>query len=123
MIALVGLITSSDPYVIGTSFILFTTTNTLVYFCIDIFIEHFGNPETIGKTRGLYLTILNFAWMLSPFISVLLITREGGYRAIFTLAFVMVFIMTVGLLFSVRTFEETEFVEIGKRKWPKNPFE
>jgi MFS family permease len=119
MISLVGLITSNNPYVIGASFILFTSTNTLIYFCIDIFIEHFGNPETIGKTRGLYLTILNIAWMLSPLISVLLITREGGYKAIFTLAFVMVFIMAIGLLFSVRTFEDkvyskTPFLETYK---------
>lgn len=119
MISLVGLITSGNPYIIGASFILFTVTNTLVYFCIDIFIEHFGNPETIGKTRGLYLTILNIAWMLSPLISVLLITREGGYKAIFIIAFIMVFIMTIGLLFSVRTFEDktykkTPFLETFK---------
>ena len=106
MVSLVGLITSNNPYVIGASFILFTTTNTLVYFCIDIFIEHFGDPKTIGKTRGLYLTILNIAWMLSPLISVLLITREGGYKAIFILAFFMVLIMTIGLVFAVRTFED-----------------
>ncbi len=119
MISLVGLITSNNPYIIGISFILFTTTNTLIYFCIDIFIEHFGNPETIGKTRGLYLTILNFAWILSPFISVILITKEGGYKAIFILAFLMVFIMTVGLLFSMKTFKDkvyskTPFLETFK---------
>ncbi len=119
MFSLVGLITSNNPYIIGSSFILFTTTNTLVYFCIDIFIEHFGDPKTIGKTRGLYLTILNIAWMISPLISVFLITKEGGYRAIFILAFIMVFFMTLGLLFSVKTFKDktykkTPFVETFK---------
>ncbi|MFA6999552.1 MAG: MFS transporter [Candidatus Paceibacterota bacterium] len=119
MIALVGLITSSNPYIVGASFILFTTTNTLVFFCIDIFIEHFGDPQTIGKTRGLYLTIVNLAWMLSPCIAVLLITREGGYKAIFTLAFFMVIAMTIGLVLSVRTFEDkiykkTPFLETYK---------
>ena len=106
MIALVGLITASNPYIIGTSFILFTTTNTLVFFCIDIFIEHFGDPKTIGKTRGLYLTIVNIAWMMSPLIAVFLITKEGGYRAIFSLAFFMVIAMTIGLIFAVKTFED-----------------
>ena len=109
MFSLVGLITSNNPYIIGTSFILFTTTNTLVYFCIDIFIEHFGNPQTIGKTRGLYLTILNIAWIMSPLISVFLITKEGGYKAIFILAFLMVSLMTVGLFFSVRTFKDKTY--------------
>ena len=119
MIALVGLITSTNPYIIGTSFILFMSTNTLVFFCIDIFIEHFGDPKTIGKTRGIYLTIINIAWMLSPLIAVFLITKEGGYKAIFTLAFFMVIAMTIGLIFSVRTFEDkiykkTPFLETYK---------
>jgi MFS family permease len=111
MISLVGLITSDNPYIIGSSFVLFTTTNTLIYFCIDIFIEHFGNPETVGKTRGLYLTILNIAWMVSPLISVFLITKEGGYKSIFILAFIMVLIMTIGLLFSVRTFKDKTYTK------------
>jgi len=114
MLTLVGLITSSNPFIIGLSFILFTTTNTLVYFCIDIFVEHFGNPETIGKTRGFYLTIINIAWMLSPLISVFLITKEGGYKAIFTLAFIMIVLMTIGLFFAVRTFDD--------KKYNKTPF-
>lgn len=119
MFSLVGLITSKNPLVISTSFILFTTTNTLVYFCIDIFIEHFSNPETVGKTRGLYLTILNIAWMISPLISVFLINQEGGYKAIFILAFFMVSLMTIGLFFSVKTFKDkiykkTPFLETFK---------
>lgn len=119
MISLVGLITSNNPYIIGSSFILFMTTNILVFFCIDIFIEHFGNPETIGKTRGLYLTIVNTAWMLSPLIAVFLITKEGGYKAIFTIAFFMALAMAIGLIFSVRTFKDkvykkTPFLETYK---------
>lgn len=119
MFSLVGLIISKNPLVVATSFILFTTTNTLVYFCIDIFIEHFGDPKTIGKTRGLYLTILNVAWMVSPIISVFLITKEGGYQAIYILAFIMVLLMTVGLFFSVKTFKDkvykkTSFIETFK---------
>ncbi|HAE36535.1 MAG: MFS transporter, phthalate permease family [Candidatus Nomurabacteria bacterium GW2011_GWF2_35_66] len=119
IIALLGLITSSNPYIIGTSFVLFTTTNTLVFFCIDIFIEHFSDPLTIGKTRGLYLTIINIAWMASPLIAVFLITKEGGYKAIFTLAFFMAMAMTIGLLFSVKTFKDkiykkTPFLETYK---------
>ena len=119
MISLVGLITSLNPFIIGISFILFTVTNTLVLFCIDIFIEHFGDPESVGKTRGLYLTITNIAWMLSPLVAVFLINREGGYQAIYTLAFIMAMLMTIGLTFSVRKFEDktytrTPFLETYK---------
>jgi len=114
MLSLVGMITSKNPYVIGVSFIALMTTNTLVYLSIDIFIEHYGNPETIGKTRGLYLTIVNLAWMLTPLITALLITKEGGYISIYILSLFSVIVMTIGLLFSVKTFQD--------RVYKKTPF-
>ena len=109
MLSLVGLITSKNPYIIGTSFVIFTATNTLILFCIDIFIEHFSDPTKTGKTRGFYLTIVNIAWMLSPLITAFLITQEGGYKIIYLLAFLMVTIMTIGLLFSVKTFKDRTY--------------
>jgi MFS family permease len=109
MIGLSGLILSSDPYIIGLSFIAFTVTNTLVFFCIDIFIEHFGNPLTIGKTRGLYLTIINIAWVMSPLITSFLITKEGGYRTIYLIALITTAVTTAGLVFSVRKFTDSVY--------------
>ena len=114
MISLVGMIVSKNPYVIGASFVALTTTNTLVIFSIDIFIEHFGNPETVGKNRGIYLTIVNLAYMLSPLITAFLITREGGYITIYLLSLIATMIMTIGLVFSVRNFDD--------KKYKKTPF-
>ena len=111
MLSLVGLITSKNPYIIGASFVAFTTTNTLVLFCIDIFIEHFGDPKKTGRTRGLYLTIINIAWMLCPLIAAFMITQEGGYKAIYILAFLMASFMTIGLVFSVKTFKDKTYTK------------
>ena len=108
MISLIGLITSINPYVIAMSFIGFSTTNVLIYFCIDIFIEHFGDPKTIGKTRGLYLTIVNIAWVISPLITGLLISN-GGYTTIYLIALITTLIMTLGLALSVRKFSDTTY--------------
>ena len=85
MLALVGIISSVSPLLTSISFIVFSATNTLVLFCIDIFIEHFSDPTKTGKTRGLYLTIINIAWMLSPLISARLISKTGGYTFIYVL--------------------------------------
>ena len=109
MISLVGMITSSNPYIIGASFVAFLTTNTLVIFSIDIFIEHFGDPKTIGKTRGLYLTIVSLAWMLCPLVTSFLMVREGGYITIYIISFIATIIMAIGLFFSVRTFEDKSY--------------
>lgn len=107
--SLLGMITSIHPYVIATSFVTFIATNSLIFLCLDIFIEHFQDKDNIGKTRGLHLTILSFAWMISPLITSFLITKEGGYRAIYLLAFLATIIMTIVLFFSVRTFEDSAY--------------
>ncbi len=114
MLALSGLITSVNPYVIGTSFIALISTNALILLCIDIFIERFSDKDKVGKCRGLYLMIINIAWMLSPLITTFLITKEGGYKAIYILSFISTIIMTLGLLFTVKSFED--------RKYIKTPF-
>lgn len=111
MVSLVGMILSKNPYIIETSFIVLNTTNTLVIFSIDIFIEHFGDPKTVGKTRGIYLMITNLAWMLSPLVTAFLITKEGGYISIYIISFIATIIMTIGLLFSVRNFKDRSYVK------------
>ncbi|MFA5773108.1 MAG: MFS transporter [Candidatus Paceibacterota bacterium] len=114
MLSLAGMITSANPYIVGASFVLFVSTNTQILFCIDIFIQHFGDKKTVGKNRGLYLTIINLAWMASPLLAAFLITKEGGYKTIYILAFATVIIMTIGLMFSVKTFKD--------RTYKKTPF-
>jgi MFS family permease len=109
MISLFGMIISKNPYIISAAFIVFVSTNTQILFCVDIFIEHFGDKTTVGKNRGLYLTIINLAWMTSPLITAFLITKEGGYQTIYTLAFIMTIIMTLGLLFSVKKFDDKSY--------------
>ena len=109
MSALALLITSSNAFIVATSFIFFISTNTIIFLCLDIFIERFGNPETIGKTRGLYLTIINIAWMLSPLITALLIARNNGYITVYILAFITVVIMTLGLFLSVKSFKDKQY--------------
>jgi MFS family permease len=119
MASLATLISASNPLYIAIAFICFVSTNTLVLFCIDIFIEHFGTPKTIGRTRGIYLTVINLAWIASPILSGFLITHEGGYKAIYTVAFVMTILMSIGMLLYVKKFKDkvytkTPFMKIYK---------
>lgn len=119
MLSLTGMIASTNPYIIATSFVLFVSTNTQILFCIDIFIEHFGNKKTVGKNRGLYLMIINLAWISSPLLVSMFIKNEGGYRIIYLISFIATIIMTIGLFFSIKKFkdksyEKTPFIETYK---------
>ena len=70
-------------------------------------------------TIGVYLTIINLAWIMSPLITSFLMTKEGGYKTIYLIAFITTVIMTIGLIFSVKTFQDsiykkTPFLETYK---------
>ncbi len=119
MLSLAFIITSTNPYVIALSFIGLSTTNTLIFLCIDVFIEHYASLKFMGTIRGLYLTIVNLGWMLSPLITSYLITQDGGYKAIYIVSFLATVIMTIGLVFSIRKFKDkvykkTPFLETYK---------
>jgi len=109
MFSLVGMITSQNPYIVGASFVAFVSTNTMILFCIDIFIEHFSHDKTVGKVRGLYLTIINLGWLSSPILASFLITGVGGYKMVYIVAFIATVIMTIGLFFSVKTFKDKTY--------------
>ena len=114
LISLGFLIIYRNSNLVIISFISILITNTLISLCLDIFIEHFGNPQTIGKTRGTYLTITNLAWMLSPIVTSILINRDGGYITVYILAFITVLLMTFGLFLSIRDFKD--------KKYQRTPF-
>lgn len=119
ILSLIGLITSINTLIVAISFIIFTSTNTQILLCIDVFIEHFSMNKNVGKIRGLYLMIISLAWMLSPLLSSLLITNQGGYKAIYGVSLIAVILMTFGLVFSIRkfkdkTYKKTPFLETYK---------
>lgn len=111
MISILTLIKVEIPFIIGIAFVTFQSTNTLVFFCLDIFMEHFANPKILGKSRGTYLTINNLAWMLSPMLSGFLIAKDGGYKTIYLLALLAVITMTLGLIKSVKTFRDPKYTK------------
>jgi MFS family permease len=109
MVSLACIIASRDPYIIALAFVSLIATNSLVMLSMDIFIEHFGDKKTVGKTHGLYLTIINLAWVVSPLITATLIAREGGYIAIYALSFLITALTALGLAFSVKGFEDSSY--------------
>lgn len=110
MLSLIGMITSTNPGVIGVSFVGFSATNVLIFFCIDIFIEHFSDPKTVGKTRSIYLTITSLAWIISPIITGILVTRSG-YVAIYVIALFTTLITTLGLVFWFKKFKDKVYTK------------
>lgn len=50
------------------AFIISFISIAVIHFNIDVFLENYIDREHVGRVRGVYLTILNAAWLVGPFI-------------------------------------------------------
>ena len=78
----------SNPYAIAASFILFFAFNTLVFLGLDIIVERFSENSSQGNVRGLYLTMMNTAWVIAPLVGGFILDRLG-FSALYGFAVVI----------------------------------
>lgn len=107
-----GMILSQNPILTGISFVIFNVTNILFFFCIDIFVEHFSDRNTIGKARGVYLTIYNIGWMTSPFITGFLTTLGYGYIPVYMMSLIIALVVMTGFIFWIPSFTDASYAKV-----------
>jgi len=91
--------------------IFFISTNFIIA-SLDIFVEDFSKSSNIGKFRGLYLMIVNFAWVFSQTISGSIITKSS-FRGIYLFsAFFMLLTSLVFILF-LRDFKDPKYLKVS----------
>jgi MFS family permease len=71
---------------VATTFICHATS----FICIDIFLERHTFDEHTGKVRGLYLTTINSAYIIGPFIASLLLSN-GDFKNVYFFIFILMF--------------------------------
>lgn len=95
-------------YQVATAFIIFNTTNTLIWYCLDIFVEHFSSDKKVGSIRGTYLSLVNLAWLFAPILAGLIVSRLG-FSSLYTI--VMVFLVAVGIIirFALKSYQDSKY--------------
>lgn len=69
MVTLFSFAFAESPVLLGIFFIVHFTLQTLLYICLNIFIESFSKHAETGSIRGLFLVLLNSAILISPIIA------------------------------------------------------
>ncbi len=82
ILLLYGLHTLTNAFLVVAAFVLWIITNSFIVIALDVLLEHFSEDTSTGRTRGLYLTMINLAWVCSPLLSGKLIAALG-YTGIF----------------------------------------
>ena len=100
LISLVGLfLAKSAASGIGW-FIVYIIANIMIVFSRDIFIEKYAREESTGRTRGIFLTFVNFGFLLSPLIAGL--AAEKSFNNVYLLA--LLFLLPA--FFIIRPFKQ-----------------
>lgn len=109
-----GILSSvTNAKALGIFFVIYLITNSLIMFCLDELMAKYDNNKSVGKTHGIYLTVVNTAWLCSPFIVSYLIA-DGDYRGVYWIALICSFILII--LFK-RSFDKYKDPEYHELKW------
>ncbi len=93
------------PWLIIVFFVFYLGFRTFVYFSLDEFLEAYSKKSNMGKTRGMYLTALSIGWMISPFLSGIIIDNLG-FQALYLMALMFIFMAMVGVTLWFRNYKD-----------------
>lgn len=96
--SLLGLSLSSTTLGVLLFFIIMQVTSYLIWINLDIFLESTSDDKTTGRTRTIYLTFKNLAWVFAPAISAWLVESKGYETTFFVSALVMIPFLIIFLL-------------------------
>ena len=108
LVALLGLAFLKNPIFLLTLFIINLITIPLIYFSTDVFLESFSSNKVTGKIRGIYLTAVNLAWVVSPLISALILTN-GDYWKIYLASALFLLPVLLILMVNLRHFKDSKY--------------
>jgi MFS family permease len=90
---------TENPYLIGPFFIIHFLLQTLLYICLNVFIESFSKHAETGSIRGLFLTLLNIGILISPIIAGAILSIAS-----FPMLYIIASCMLIPFLFLVRIY-------------------
>jgi len=121
LIALFGLAFFNNVYAILISFASSYASGTILGFCLDIFIEHDSSNKDTGNIRGIYLTSVNLAWLVAPWLSALILGVSDYWKVYLVSSAIMVPIVLMVhsdlATFSDPEYEDFNFIKTLKEAW------
>ncbi len=99
----------AHPLLTAIAFIASQITLVVMVPSMDIFIEHYSKQEDTGKARGLYLTIINVAWVMSPFLATRLFIF-GGFSELYAIVAIVLSLASLMLYHSSNGFADKKYM-------------
>ena len=104
MFAVLGIGNTNIALLILILFILHQAAESILYFCLDVQLEHETLKEsTTGTSRGIFFSIQNIAWVLSPLTISFLIIQDNFKNVYILSGFALIPLFLIIALFFKNT--------------------
>ena len=90
---------TENIYILGLFFIIHFILQTLLYICLNVFIESFSKSAETGSIRGLFLALLNLGILISPLIGGTILSRSS-----FEMLYIVSALTLIPFLFFLRKY-------------------
>jgi predicted MFS family arabinose efflux permease len=77
IVSLLCFIHSSSIFLVIPFLALYLGMHSVILFELDVLLEHFSDESLTGQIRGAFLTVLNIAWTISPFLAGYILDQSG----------------------------------------------
>lgn len=110
-----GLVTATSFSIIAPLFILGMSIISLIAFTLDVFLQKSTDIGHTGTIRGLYMTIINSAWILGPLLGGMLIVGND-YKGIYIAGFILLFPLLYTVYKNFKDFKDSHYVQFSARE-------
>lgn len=110
--SLIGLALGTNTIVITGSFIVFFVSSNFLFASLDIFVKDLSQETSIGKSRGLYLMILNLAWVVSQAISGSVVTKSS-FKGLYLLGACFMALVVIIFVKSLHNFIDPKYKKVA----------
>lgn len=107
-----GLITATSPNIITVLFIAGMSIVSLIALTIDIFLQKNTEIGHTGSVRGIFMTVINAAWILGPLIGGMLII-ENDYKGVYIGSFAILFPLLYLVYKNFNNFKDPHYVNFS----------
>lgn len=105
---------STVPSYIYTSFVITLVAVNISFLCMDLFLESVTKNKSTGSIRGYYLTFLNIAFIVGPYIASFLIDG-GDFYKIYILGFFLTLLVFISGFIGLKKYKDTNYEDFSPK--------
>lgn len=109
------------PFLIISIFIFYFTLNYLIIFTLDELLQIFSQNSSLGRVRGLYLSVVNLAWVIAQIFSGAILSYFS-FSAVYFIAFVIMTSFFLVALLSLKNLNDPKYDNVFAWQSFKNFF-